>query len=63
MNDLKFTTAGDYMNDREELEELLQSYKESPSRGIKDEIVISQIEKILDTCEITYLRTEELPCQ
>ncbi len=63
MNDLKFTTAGDYMDDKEELENLLQSYKESPSRGIKDEIAISQIEKILDTCDVTFVRVEELPCQ
>ncbi len=63
MNDLKFTTAGDYMDDKEELEELLQSYKESPSRGIKDEIVISQIEKILDTCDVSFAKIEELPCQ
>lgn len=63
MNDLKFTTAGDYMDDKEELEELIQAYKESPSRGIKDELVISQIENILDTCEITFVRIEDLPCQ
>ena len=35
------------MTDKEELKALLKSYKESPSRGIKDEITISKIEDII----------------
>jgi hypothetical protein len=48
------------MTDKEELKALLKSYKESPSRGIRDEIAISKIEDILDNNDIVF-RPEELP--
>jgi len=48
------------MTDKEELKALLKSYKESPSRGIRDEIAIAKIEDILDNNDIVF-RTEELP--
>ena len=49
------------MTDKEELKALLKSYKESPSRGIKDEIMISKIEDIIDNNDIVFSRIEELP--
>ena len=49
------------MIDKEELKALLKSYKESPSRGIKDEIAIAKIEDILDNNNIVFSRIEELP--
>ena len=49
------------MTDKEELKALLKSYKESPSRGIKDEIAISKIENIIDNNDIVFCRIEELP--
>ena len=49
------------MTDKEQLRMLLKSYKESPSRGIKDEITISKIEDILDNNDIVFSRIEELP--
>jgi len=49
------------MTDKEELKALLKSYKESPSRGIKDEIMISKIENIIDNNNIAFSRIEELP--
>ena len=49
------------MTDKEQLRILLKSYKESPSRGIKDEITISRIEDILDNNDIVFSRIEELP--
>ena len=49
------------MTDKEQLRMLLKSYKESPSRGIKDEITISKIEDILDNNNIVFSRIEELP--
>ena len=49
------------MSDKEELKALLKSYKESPSRGIKDEIMISKIEDIIDNNDIVFSRIEELP--
>ena len=49
------------MTDKEELKALLKSYKESLSRGIKDEIMISKIEDIIDNNDIVFGRTEELP--
>jgi hypothetical protein len=49
------------MTDKEELKALLKSYKESLSRGIKDEIMISKIEDILDNNDIVFSRIEELP--
>lgn len=45
---------------KEQLSALLQSYKECPSRGVKDEITIARIEDILENCEITFLRHEDL---
>jgi hypothetical protein len=52
---------GNNMTDKEELKALLKSYKESPSRGIKDEIAISKIEDIIDNNDIVFSRIEELP--
>ena len=52
---------GNNMTDKEELKALLKSYKESPSRGIKDEITISRIEDIIDNNDIVFSRIEELP--
>jgi hypothetical protein len=52
---------GSNMTDKEELKALLKSYKESPSRGIKDEITISKIEDIIDNNDIVFSRIEELP--
>lgn len=49
------------MTDKEVLKALLKSYKESPSRGIKDEIAIARIENILDNNDIVFSRIEELP--
>ena len=49
------------MTDKEELKALLKSYKESPSRGIKDEIMIGKIEDIIDNNDIVFSRIEELP--
>ena len=49
------------MTDKEQLRILLKLYKESPSRGIKDEITISKIEVILDNNDIVFSRIEELP--
>jgi hypothetical protein len=49
------------MSDKDELKALLKSYKESPSRGIKDEIMISKIENIIDNNDIIFSRIEELP--
>jgi len=49
------------MTDKEELKALLKSYKESPSRGIKDEIMISKIEDIIENNDIVFCRIEELP--
>ena len=49
------------MSDKEELKALLKSYKESPSWGIKDEIMISKIEDIIDNNDIVFSRVEELP--
>ena len=49
------------MTDKEQLRILLKSYKESQSRGIKDEITISKIEDILDNNDIVFSRIEELP--
>ena len=49
------------MTDKEELKALLKSYKESPSLGIKDEIMISKIEDIIDNNDIVFSRIEELP--
>ena len=49
------------MTDKEQLRMLLKSYKESPSRCIKDEITISKIEDILDNNDIVFSRIEELP--
>jgi len=48
------------MTDKKELKALLKSYRESPSRGIKDEITISKIEDLIDNNDIVF-RTEELP--
>jgi len=47
--------------DKEELKALLKSYKESPSRGIKDEITISKIENLIDNNHIVFSKIEELP--
>lgn len=52
---------GNNMTDKEELKALLKSYKESPSRGIKDEITISKIEDLIDNNDIVFSRIEELP--
>ena len=52
---------GNNMSDKDELKALLKSYKESPSRGIKDEIMISKIENIIDNNDIIFSRIEELP--
>jgi len=49
------------MTDKEELKALLKSYKQSPSLGIKDEIMISKIENIIDNNDIVFGRIEELP--
>jgi hypothetical protein len=49
------------MTDKDELKALLKSYKESPSRGIKDEIMISKIEDIIENNDIVFCRIEELP--
>lgn len=49
------------MTDKEELKALLKSYKESPSRGIRDEIAIAKIELLLENSNIIFCRTEELP--
>jgi len=53
--------TGNNMTNKEELKALLKSYKESPSRGIKDEITISKIEDIIDNNDIVFGRIEELP--
>jgi hypothetical protein len=53
--------TGNNMTDKEELKALLKSYKESPSRGIKDEIMIIRIEDIIDNKNIVFSRIEELP--
>ena len=52
---------GNNMTDKDELKALLKSYKESPSRGIKDEIMISKIENIIENNDIVFSRIEELP--
>jgi len=49
------------MTDKEELKALLMSYKESPSRGIRDEIAIAKIELLLENSNIIFCRTERLP--
>ena len=45
---------------KEQLCALLQAYKECPSRGVKDEITIARLEHILENCEITFLRVEDI---
>ena len=45
---------------KEQLSALLQSYKECPSRGVKDEITIARLEDILENCEIVFSRIEDI---